>query len=121
MDKDFLIIKIKDIQKGDTLTNRACGNWDMKLSRAKECKRAIVVRSGVILNVYKIVDAWESDEPAKITKTNNRVRFQLAECRDYILFDWRYAENQNAKSGFESILRNLNGTSKIKGVQHVSL
>ncbi|WIG47658.1 hypothetical protein QPL78_03770 [Bacillus halotolerans] len=83
MDKDFLIIKIKDIQKGDTLTNRACGNWDMKLSRAKECKRAIVVRSGVILNVYKIVDAWESDEPAKITKTNNRVRFQLAECRDY--------------------------------------
>lgn len=37
----------------------------------------------MILNVYKIVDAWESDEPAKITKTNNRVRLQLAECRDY--------------------------------------
>jgi len=81
--EDTLIIKITDISKGDTLTDRACGNWDMTLSRAQQSKRAIVIRHGIILNVYKIKSAMETDEPAKITKANNRVRLQLEECSDF--------------------------------------
>jgi hypothetical protein len=83
MEKDILVIKISNIEKGDTLKDRAAGNWAMRLSSAEECKRAVVIRNGIILNAYKIVDVWETEQPAKNIKENNRVRFQLAECRDY--------------------------------------
>ncbi|WP_458354476.1 hypothetical protein [Peribacillus frigoritolerans] len=82
MEKDTLIIKIKDLKLNKTILSRASGNWDMKLSRARGCSRAIVTSKGVIKGVFKILEAWESDEPAKVSN-NNRVAFKLEEYAEY--------------------------------------
>lgn len=112
MKKDTLIIKIKDLKENETILSRASGNWDMKLSRALEAERAIVTIKGKIIGVFKVVDAWESNEPAKVSK-NNRVAFKLVECPDYsaILIGKKYiasGSNPVPSVSLSSVLENAN-------------
>lgn len=111
MEKDTIIIKIRDIKENETILSRASGNWDMKLSRAQEATRAIVINKGIIKGVYKVIDAWESNEPAKVSK-NNRVAFKLEDCRDYSdkLVGKKYialGSNPVPSVSFSSILANV--------------
>lgn len=79
----MLLLKIDSVEEGQTLLSRVSGNWDIGFEKVRECEIAIAVMKGLILNVYKIVDVWESSEESKRMANERRKQFQLAECREY--------------------------------------